>query len=64
MTVADLDAALEQLPQDWWEVVLLHGLIGVPQAETAKLLRVSQQAVSKRYRRALEEIHYLMNGGE
>lgn len=44
--------------------MLLHGLIGVPQAETARLLHVSQQAVSKRYRRALEEIHYRMNGGE
>lgn len=62
-TRIDLDAALEQLPVKFWEVVLLHGLIGYSQAETAQLLQISQQSVSKRYRQGLEEAHYVINGG-
>jgi DNA-directed RNA polymerase specialized sigma24 family protein len=61
--LADLDKAMESLPMKWWSVVLLHGLIGIPQMEVARLLQVSHQAVSKRYRLGLEEIHYLINGG-
>lgn len=61
--VADLDRALEQLPMKFWEVVLLHGLIGLSQDETARLLQITQQAVAKRYRRAIEETAYLINGG-
>lgn len=61
--LADLNTALEQLPDRYWEVVLLHGLIGLPQRETGVLLQVSQQAVAKRYRRAVEETHYYINGG-
>jgi len=60
---ADLDAALEQLPAKYWEVVLLHGLIGFSQYETGHLLQISQAAVRKRYSQGLEELHYLMNGG-
>ena len=62
--LADLDRALERLPMKYWEVVLLHGLLGVPQRVAAQLLRVSQQAVSKRYRRGICDLYYLMNGGE
>lgn len=61
---SDLDAALELIPDDYWEVVLLHGLIGFSQFETARLLRISQTTVSKRYRYALEELTYRINGGE
>lgn len=62
--VADLERALKRLPRKYREVVLLHGLVGLSSAETAQHLSVSYQAVSKRYRQALEEVHYLMNGGE
>jgi DNA-directed RNA polymerase specialized sigma24 family protein len=62
--LVDLERALERLPWDYWEVVLLHGLLGIPQAATARLLQVSQPSVSKRFRRALEEIEFLMNGGD
>jgi RNA polymerase sigma factor (sigma-70 family) len=62
--MADLERALKRLPRKYREVVLLHGLVGLSSAETAKLLHVSYQAVSKRYRQALEEVEYLMNGGE
>ena len=60
---ADLDVAMERIPDDYWEVVLLHGLIGFSSYETARILRISQTAVSKRYRYALEEITYHLNGG-
>lgn len=62
--LADLNRALDRLPLKYWEVVLLHGLLGFPQDEAARLLQVSQPAVSKRYRQAREEVHYLMNGGD
>lgn len=62
--LADLSRSLEQLPIQYWEVVLLHGLLGISQAETAQLLQVKQQTVSKRYRLGLEEATYLINGGE
>lgn len=61
--LADLDKAMESLPVKWWSAVLLHGLIGIPQQEVARLLHVSQQAVAKRYRLGLEEVHYMINGG-
>lgn len=60
---ADINSALEKLPDEYWEVVLLHGLIGLSQMETARLLQVRQSTVSKRYRRAVEETHYYANGG-
>lgn len=59
----DLDRAMARLPRKYWEVVLLHGLIGFDQFQTARLLQISQTAVSKRFRQALEELHYLINGG-
>lgn len=62
--LADLDRALDRLSLKPWEVVLAHGLLGFSQEEAAGQLAVSQQAVSKRYRHAVEEITYLMNGGD
>lgn len=59
----DLDAVLARLPEKYWEVVLLHGLIGFSQAETSTLLEVSQQAVSKRYRHGIDEVVFYINGG-
>lgn|SRR3954469_9652640 len=60
--IADLDQALARLPLKFYEVVLLHGLLGIPQYEVASILHVSQQAVSKRYRQGLEEVVYVVNG--
>lgn len=62
--LADLNKALDTLPMDLWKVVLVHGLLGVTQEETGKALSISQQAVGKRFRHAIEELHYHMNGGE
>lgn len=62
--LADLSRAVDGLEWKYWEVVLLHGLLGIPQTETARLLQVSQASVSKRYRQALEELTYMINGGE
>lgn len=64
LQLADLDYELARLPLPYWEVVLLHGLLGFSQEETAALLQISQQAVSKRYRKALEELTYFINGGD
>lgn len=53
--------------------MLLHGLLGYPGDQAAELLnsrvknpfyRISKQALLRRYRDALAEITYLMNGGE
>lgn len=59
----DLNVVLEQLTPREWEVVLLHGLLGIPARETAQELAISHTAVVKRYRQALEYIHWQMNGG-
>lgn len=62
--LADLHRAFTRLPIEYAEVVLWHGLMRLSQDETARVLKKSQQWVSKRYRYALEEITYFINGGE
>jgi DNA-directed RNA polymerase specialized sigma24 family protein len=62
--MADLNRALARIPLKFWGPVLVHGLLGVPQMEAAQALRISQQALSKRYRQGLEEVTYFINGGE
>lgn len=62
--LADLDRALARMPDKHWGPVLVHGLLGVPLQEAAAALRISHQALSKRYRRGLEDIHYWINGVE
>jgi len=61
--VADLEAAMDKLDLLSWQVVLLCGLIGIPQETAAKLLQTSQRSVSRRYTDALEDIHWFINGG-
>lgn len=63
LRLADLDYVLARLPLEYWEVVLVHGLLGFSQEETARLLNISQSAVSKRWRYALEELTLDINGG-
>ena len=62
--MADLNRALALLPAKLWEAVLVHGLIGLPQQDAAAALHISQQALGKRYRQGVDEVHYWMNGGE
>lgn len=64
LQLADLNDALARLPLKYWEVVLLHGLLGLSQEQTAEALHVSQQAVSKRYRMGLEDVIFYINGLE
>jgi DNA-directed RNA polymerase specialized sigma24 family protein len=59
----DLDAVLAQIPEEYWGVVLLHGLIGFTQTETAQLLQTSQRTVSRHYQWGIEETVYLLNHG-
>jgi RNA polymerase sigma factor (sigma-70 family) len=63
LRLADLDHVLARLPMEYWQVVLLHGLLGFSQEETAELLNISQPSVSKRWRYALEELTLDINGG-
>jgi hypothetical protein len=61
--MADLNKALARIPLKLWGPILVHGLLGVQQVDAAKLLRISQSALSKRYREGLEETTYRINGG-
>lgn len=61
--VADLEAAMKKLDVRGWEVVLLCGLLGIPQRVVAQLLETSQRNVSKRFTDALEDITWYINGG-
>lgn len=55
---------MEQLPDHYWEVVLLHGLIGLTVRETADALGAWPTTVQRRYVAALAEItHYINLGG-
>ena len=62
--IADLDRALRQLKADYRRVILLHGIYGLPTRATAEILQKSHAWVGKQYGYAIEELHYLMNGGE
>lgn len=59
--IADLDRVLALIPDGYWEVVLLCGLLGMSQRAVAELLNRSQQAIGKRYANALEEITHQIN---
>ncbi len=61
--VADLERAMEKLDLAGWKVVLLVGLLGIPQHAVAELLQTSPRSVSRRYADALEDIHWYINGG-
>jgi DNA-directed RNA polymerase specialized sigma24 family protein len=52
------------LPVKYLRVVLLHGLLGLSERETAGLLQINSKTVPKRYRYALEDVLYLLNGDE
>jgi DNA-directed RNA polymerase specialized sigma24 family protein len=64
LKLADLDRALKQLALKYREVVLLHGQLGLPQEAAAQELNISQPALGKRYRHSLEELTWLINGGD
>jgi len=60
---ADLEAAMEKLDLFGWKVILLHGLLGIPQRIVAELLATSQRSVGRRYTDAIEDITFFINGG-
>lgn len=59
--MADLDRVLALIPRGYLEVVLLHGLLGLPQRTVAEMLNRAQSTVSKRYDDALAEITHQLN---
>jgi hypothetical protein len=68
VAVADLGNALKRLKvadKKYWAAVMAVGVYRLSEFEAAVALQISQQAVSKRYRHGLEELHYYINyGGE
>lgn len=54
---------MERLPDHYWEVVLLHGLIGLTVRETAEVLGAWPTTVQRRYLSALAEITFHINFG-
>jgi DNA-directed RNA polymerase specialized sigma24 family protein len=62
--LADLDRALARLSHEYREVVYWHGIRQLPQEDAAFVLQKSQSWVSKRYRDALEDLTYWINGGD
>lgn len=61
--LADLDTVLARIPDSYWEVVLLHGLLGLPTRHVAEALKVHHSTISRRYENALAEITYQINQG-
>jgi DNA-directed RNA polymerase specialized sigma24 family protein len=64
ISLADLDRALARLSMKHWEVVLVHGLIGLTTREAAEVLHISHVAVGKRFRKGIEDALHYINGGE
>lgn len=60
--LADLDLAVSALGPIEYVSILLVGLIGLTEEETAEALGVHQSTVSRRYARALEVLKAHLNG--
>jgi DNA-directed RNA polymerase specialized sigma24 family protein len=61
--VADLKRAWRFLARDDRRVLLLVGVMGATHRDAGVALEKSHAWVGKRYRKALEELTWLMNGG-
>jgi len=64
LEVRDLRRALERLPREQREVVLLIGLEGISYAEAAGILDVSIGTVKSRLSRGRRALRVLMDGGK
>lgn len=62
--LADLDRAVRLLGPLEYVSILLVGLIGLTEEETAEALGVHQSTVSRRYARALEVLKAQLNGSD
>lgn len=63
LAVADLKLAYRRLSLGDKEVLLVCGVLGVPQREAGEWYEKSVGWVNKNYRIALENLTYEMNGG-
>lgn len=59
--MADLDRVLALIPDNYLEVVLLYGMLGLPMRVVGEVLNCRHQRISERYANALEEITHHMN---
>ena len=60
---ADLEQAIEQLDLFGYVLVLMVGILGIPQAAVARLLEVDQSTISRKYAEVLDDLHLYINGG-
>lgn len=60
----DLDRAISRLGPKEHHAVLLHGLLGLTEEDTAQALGVNQSTVSRVYSRALEVLAADLNGSD
>lgn len=63
VAVADLKLAFRRLALADKEVLLVCGILGLPQREAAEWYEKSHTWVGKQYRVALDNLTYEMNGG-
>lgn len=61
--VADLKSSWRRLRRDDRNILAAMGVLGAPSHVAAEALNKSESWARKRYRLALEELTYLMNGG-
>lgn len=59
----DLEAAIARLPQIEREIITLHLNADLPFREVARIVGLSQPAVYRRYRQALQTLRERLNGG-
>jgi len=62
--VADLKLAWRHLSSDERKILLIMGVMGLPSREAGELLQKSHVWAQKRYRKTLEDLTWLMNGGD
>ena len=61
--VADIKIAWRRLRREDRQVLLAMGVLGAPSHVAGEALQKSESWVRKRYRLALEDLTWLMNGG-
>jgi len=59
-----LNEALKQLPQNFFDILALHYVVGYKTKEIAELMGIKQDSVQKRIKRAKDRLKEIMEGME
>jgi RNA polymerase sigma factor (sigma-70 family) len=59
----DLDRAIKKLDPPLRQAIVLHGQLGLPQRETARLVGCSQSTLHRRFTNGLDQLLKTLNGG-